>query len=45
LLCGVALLTISLIFLLGLEWGVVWPIFLILAGLCALASGTFQRRW
>ena len=41
---GVVLTTVSLIFLLGLEWGVIWPIFLILAGLGALASGAFQSR-
>lgn len=36
---GVMLTTVSLIFLLGLEWGVVWPVFLILAGLGALVGG------
>jgi hypothetical protein len=44
LLGGIGLMTVSLIFLLGLNWAVVWPIFLILGGLGALASGAFQRR-
>ena len=30
---GLLLLVVSLIFLLGLDWGVVWPVFIIIAGL------------
>jgi hypothetical protein len=41
---GAILTTISLIFLLGLDFGVIWPVFLILAGVGALASGVFARH-
>lgn len=37
------LLSISLIFLLELDWGRVWPIFLILGGLSILLRGRFER--
>jgi hypothetical protein len=39
---GLLILTVALIFLLGLNWGVVWPVFIIIAGLGILlqvASG------
>jgi hypothetical protein len=42
--CGVVLTTVSLIFLFGLDFGVVWPVFLILAGLGALVGGMFARH-
>jgi cation transport ATPase len=29
---GLLILTVALIFLLGLDWGVVWPVFLIIIG-------------
>jgi len=40
---GVILTLIALIFLLGLPWGIVWPVFLIVAGLGALIGGAFRR--
>ena len=30
---GLLILTVALIFLLGLDWGVVWPIFIIIIGI------------
>ena len=30
---GLVILTVALIFLLGLDWGVVWPVFIIIIGL------------
>lgn len=30
---GLLILTVALIFLLGLDWGVVWPVFIIIAGI------------
>ena len=30
---GLLILTVALIFLLGLDWGVVWPVFIIIVGL------------
>ncbi|UCG26093.1 MAG: hypothetical protein JSW55_08965 [Chloroflexota bacterium] len=30
---GLMILTVALIFLLGLDWGVVWPVFIIIVGL------------
>lgn len=33
--------TVAAIFLLGLSWGMMWPVFLIIAGLGALFSGMF----
>jgi hypothetical protein len=41
---GLVLTTISTIFLLGLDWRIIWPVFLIFAGLGTLAGGAFQRR-
>jgi len=36
---GLALTLVALTFLLGLSWSVVWPVFLILAGIGALLGG------
>jgi hypothetical protein len=33
---GLLILTVALIFLLGLDWGVVWPVFIIIIGLSIL---------
>ena len=38
---GLILLFVAAIFLFGLNWGTVWPVFLIIAGLGALLSGLF----
>ena len=35
---GLFILAVALIFLLDLDWGDVWPIFIILAGLAALVT-------
>jgi len=35
--------TVALIFLLGLNWGTIWPVFLIIGGLGALFSGLFRE--
>lgn len=35
--------TVALIFLLGLNWGTIWPIFLIIGGIGALFSGMFKE--
>lgn len=40
---GLAMMLVALTFLLGWSWGVIWPVFMILAGLVALASGVFTR--
>ena len=45
---GLVFLTIAGIFLLDLEWGKVWPVFLVLAGLGALLPTLFgarRREW
>lgn len=42
LLGSLLLLCISLVFLLNLEWGRIWPIFLILGGLGILLRGRFE---
>ena len=36
-------LAVALIFLLNLDWGVVWPVFPIIAGLAMLMAGVAQR--
>ena len=33
---GLLILTVALIFLLGLDWGVVWPVFIIIIGVSIL---------
>ena len=38
---GLIMLFVAAIFLFGLNWGTVWPVFLIIAGLGALLSGLF----
>ena len=40
---GLALLLVSVTFLFGLSWSLIWPIFLILAGLGALIGGITSR--
>lgn len=35
--------TVAVIFLLGLNWGTIWPVFLIIGGLGALFSGLFRE--
>ena len=40
---GIVLLTVAAIFLLGLDWGAVWPVFLIIAGLSALLAAVSPR--
>jgi hypothetical protein len=41
---GLSMLTVAAIFLLELEWGRIWPVFLILAGIGALLSSVVGRR-
>lgn len=41
---GLAMFSITAIFLLDLQWGKIWPIFLILAGIGALLSSPLGRR-
>lgn len=41
---SLVLFCVALIFLLQLDWGDIWPIFLILGGLSILLRGTFQRN-
>lgn len=36
---GLIFLFVAAVFLFGLDWGTVWPVFLIIAGLGALLSG------
>jgi hypothetical protein len=38
---GLTTLTVALVFLLGLDWGKIWPVFLIIAGVGALLSALF----
>jgi hypothetical protein len=38
------LLCIALVFLLNLDWGAIWPVFLILGGLSILLRGMFNRE-
>ncbi|MBN1248220.1 MAG: hypothetical protein JXC32_11220 [Anaerolineae bacterium] len=40
---GLAMVLVTLTFLFSWPWGVIWPVFLILAGLTALAMGIFGR--
>ena len=40
---GIILSFIAAVFLFSLDWGVVWPIFLIIGGLSALLGGMFDR--
>lgn len=40
---GCTLLLVALVFLLQLNWGAIWPVFLILAGLGILLRGMFSR--
>ena len=35
---GLLLLTLTVVFLLGLDWGRIWPVFLIIAGAAVLLS-------
>lgn len=44
LLAGLAMLTVAAIFLLDLQWGQIWPIFLILGGIGALLPSLLSRR-
>jgi hypothetical protein len=39
---GLALLAVTVIFLFGLDWSTVWPIFIILAGIGALLGAVFR---
>jgi hypothetical protein len=39
---GLVLLFVTAVFLLNLDWGKVWPVFLILAGLGALLGSFFR---
>jgi hypothetical protein len=40
---GLLLLMIALVFLLQLDWGAIWPVFLILGGLSLLLRSMFSR--
>ncbi len=44
LLMGVAVALVAVMFLLGLEWRVWWPLFVILGGLISLVRGPSHRR-
>jgi peptidoglycan/LPS O-acetylase OafA/YrhL len=44
LIAGLAMLTVAVIFMLELEWGRIWPVFLILAGIGALLPSVVGRR-
>ena len=37
---GSVMLLVSFVFLLGLSWGMVWPVFLIIGGVAALSAGS-----
>jgi hypothetical protein len=39
---GLSLLAVTVIFLFGLDWSTIWPIFLILAGIGALLGAIFR---
>ena len=39
---GLAITLVAAIFLFGLDWGKVWPLFLILGGIAALLGGWFK---
>ena len=39
---GLSLLAVTVIFLLGLDWGTIWPVFIILAGVGALLGAIFH---
>jgi hypothetical protein len=39
---GLSLLAVTVIFLFGLDWSTIWPIFIILAGLGALLGAIFR---
>lgn len=39
---GLAITLVAVIFLFGLDWGKVWPLFLILGGVAALLGGWFN---
>lgn len=41
---GVTTLIVAIIFLLDLDWGRIWPVFLILAGLSSLARSMWRVR-
>lgn len=41
---GVILATVAAVFLLNLDWGVIWPVFVILAGLGALLGAFLGRE-
>ena len=36
---GLAMLTVALVFFFNLDWGRIWPVFIIIGGLAALVSG------
>jgi hypothetical protein len=44
LITGLVFLTIAAIFLLQLEWGKIWPVFLLLGGFGALLPTLLRRR-
>jgi drug/metabolite transporter (DMT)-like permease len=39
---GLSLLAVTVIFLFGLDWSTIWPIFIILAGIGALLGAIFR---
>jgi len=39
---GLSLLAVTVIFLFGLDWSTIWPIFIILAGIGALLGAIFH---
>jgi hypothetical protein len=39
---GLSLLAVTVIFLFGLDWSIIWPIFIILAGIGALLGAIFH---
>lgn len=45
LLAGGAVILVAVMFLLGLDWGVWWPLFVILGGLFMLVRGPYRRRY
>ncbi len=44
LLTGAAVVLVAVMFLLGLDWKVWWPLFVILGGLFTLVRGPYHRR-
>jgi hypothetical protein len=39
---GLAMLTVALVFFFNLDWGRIWPVFIIIGGLAALVSGVLD---